>query len=91
MPPRKHPPHPETPVSELWNISTITAGWLEELGISTYQNLCDADLFEVWVELKLRHRQVTALMYYALWGAVNNCHWNQIPDSVKAEFEARRA
>lgn len=91
MPRRKHPPLPDTQSSELWNLSPITAEWLKEFGIETHSHLASSDLFEVWIELKRRHQQVTALMYYALWGSVHNCHWNQIPDSEKAEFESRRS
>lgn len=90
MPARKTPPTPDTPVRELWNLSDLTGGWLEELGIETYGQLSEADLFTVWVELKSRHRQVSKLMYCAMWGAVANCHWNRIPASEIEVFESRR-
>lgn len=90
MPRRKDPPLPSTLVGELWNLSPITAEWLKELGIETYSQLAEADLFILWNELKARHQQVTALMFYALWGAVHNCHWNQVPESVKTTFAERR-
>jgi hypothetical protein len=83
MPARKTPSTDSTPVEELWNLSDLTGSWLRELGISNYSELCAADLLSVFLELKARHRQVTKLMYYALWGAVANAHWNQIPDSEK--------
>lgn len=90
MPPRKTPPSSSTPVRELWNLSEVIASWLHELGIDTYGQLVDADLIEVWVELKGRHKQVTKLMFFALWGAVHNCHWNLIPDSEKAKLDLIR-
>ena len=86
MPPRITAPDALTPVSELLNISEVTAGWLVELNIRTFGDLEKADLMEVWKELRVRHRQVTKLMYYALWGAVNNCHWNRTPDEEKARL-----
>ncbi len=86
MPARKTDPEPTTPVEELWNLSDLTAGWLRELGIATYADLCTADLYTTWAELRARHRQVSALMFYALWGAVHNCKWDQIPDDEKAAF-----
>ena len=94
MPPRKTPPIPETTVEELWNLSDLTAGWLRELGVTTYAELEAADLCAVWQELKLRHKQVTKLMYYALWGAKHNCHWKLIPqeeiDVLTAYLAKRR-
>lgn len=91
MPRRKTPPKADTPTRELWNLSDLTAEWLAEIGIHTYGDLCEANLYVVWRELKLRHRQVTKLMFYALWGAVANCHWNQIPEAEIINFDEWRA
>ena len=87
MPSRTSAPEPSTPVEELWNLSDKTGGWLRRIGISTYGQLEQADLFDVWVQLKLEHGQVSKLMYYAMWGAVHNAHWNTTPQTVKDEFD----
>jgi DNA transformation protein and related proteins len=84
---RTTPPEADTPVVELWNLSKLTAGWLNDIGIYTYNDLAEADLLETWYILKLQHSQVSKLMYYALWGAVNNCHWNLIPESEKQKLK----
>jgi DNA transformation protein and related proteins len=86
MPSRKTPPEANTPVRELWNLSDLTAQWLNDLDILTFEDLFSADLLEVFFTLKSRHKQVTKLMYYALWGATNNCHWNNIPDEEKEKI-----
>jgi DNA transformation protein len=90
VPARTTPAQPETPVEELWNLSDTTAQLLRELGIATYGQLAESNLHEVWSELKVRHRQVTKLMFYALWGAVHNVHWNQTPAETIDAFEAYR-
>ncbi len=90
MPRRDAPPTDATPVAELWNLSGTTATWLNDLGVHTYGDLSQRDLYELWGELKAAHKQVTTLMFLALWGAVHNCHWNQVPADVVAEFEAWR-
>jgi DNA transformation protein and related proteins len=82
---------PDTPVEELWNLSVLTAGWLRELGVRCHQDIERADLLATWRALRLRHGQVTRLMYFALWGAKNDCHWNKIPASEKAKFDAQLA
>jgi hypothetical protein len=87
MPPRRTPAQPDTPVEELWNLSDLTAGWLRDAGVRTYGELAKRDLVDLWIELRFGHEQVTRLMYYALWGAVNDCHWNQMPDEEKARFD----
>ena len=91
MPARTTPARPETPVGALWNLSEKTAGWLTEEGIETFADLCEADLIGVWISLKAKHRQVTRLMYYALWGARHDCHWRSITEADKARFEAALA
>jgi DNA transformation protein and related proteins len=91
VPRRNTPPVPTTPCRELWNLSDLTADWLADLGVHTYAELCEADLFELWRELKSRHRQTTKLMYLALWGAVHNVHWNQVPQEEQDRFELLRS
>lgn len=90
MPRRTTPPEDDTPLDELWNLSGTTASWLIQLGISCYGDLRKQDLYWLWSELKLRHREVTKLMFYALWGAVNNCHWRGVPESEIRAFEGYR-
>lgn len=71
----KKPLTESTPVGELMNISKLTATWLEDNGINNYGDLRRSNLIEVWKELKKQHKQVTMLMYYALWGAAyDNTH-----------------
>jgi DNA transformation protein len=76
----------DTPVSQLWNLSALTAGWLVARGVRTYGELRRRDLVDLWLELRVAHAQVTRLMYYALWGAREDCHWNQIPEPEKQRF-----
>ncbi|NTV31530.1 hypothetical protein HGA91_06155 [candidate division WWE3 bacterium] len=83
MPRRNTPPQSDTPVEDLWNLSTVTAAWLNQEGIITYQHLKNAKLVDLWNKLRTKYPHVTRLTYYALWGAVHNCHWNQIPEKEK--------
>ena len=83
MPRTRTAPNTDTPVNELWNLSETTASWLIDNGINTFGDLQKSNLLETWLELKKQHKQVTRLMYYALWGAVNDCHWNKIPQEEK--------
>jgi TfoX C-terminal domain len=84
MPRLFRPPNPDTPVNKLWNISDISGAWLNEIGIFTYADLISRDILHLWADLKSTHKQVTKLMYYALWGATANTHWKNIPaDQIK--------
>ncbi|MGF1465184.1 MAG: TfoX/Sxy family DNA transformation protein [Sandaracinaceae bacterium] len=66
----------------------IAAGWLREEGIETYADLAAADRLALFLTLKAGHRQVTRLMYYALWGAVENRHWRECPEDEKTRVDA---
>jgi hypothetical protein len=57
--------------------------------VHTHADLKRTDLFELWRKLRLKHGQVTRLMYYALWGAREDCHWNKISLAEKARFDAQ--
>jgi hypothetical protein len=90
MPRKKRAPlTPDTPVAELWNLSSTTAGWLNDAGVFTHEDLVATDLVTLWQRLKGSHRQVTRLMYYALVGAMHDCHWKEISPSAIADFEKR--
>ncbi len=82
------PPSDDSPVESLYNISAKSGAWLRDEGIETYGDLAREDLVSVWLRLKAKHRQVTRLMYYALWGAVHHCHWNRIPQAEKDRIDA---
>lgn len=86
MPKRTTLPQPDTPVEELYNLSDLTGSWLRGVGVRTYKELQNKDLLLLWLELKNKHHQVSKLMYYALWGAVHNQHWNKIPEQEKAKI-----
>ncbi len=79
---------PDTPVEALINLSQLTGSWLREEGACTHADLAATDLITLWLRLKSQHRQVTKLMYYALWGAVHDQHWNRIPASEKDRIDA---
>ena len=84
MPRLFRPPNPDTPVSKLWNMSDISGSWLNDIGVFTYADLVSRDILQLWADLKSTHKQVTKLMYYALWGATANTHWKNIPaDQIK--------
>ena len=84
---QRPPPTDDTPVESLYNISAKSGAWLRDEGVATYGDLVRQDLVGLWLRLKSEHRQVTRLMYYALWGAVHDCHWNRITQAEKDRID----
>ncbi|MBK7534449.1 MAG: TfoX/Sxy family DNA transformation protein [Myxococcales bacterium] len=83
---RRASPTPETPVEELRNLAKVSAGWLRAVGVTTYGQLCEHELFDLWMALRLQFPQVNRLMYYGMWGALHDLDWRQIPEAEKQRF-----
>ena len=78
--------NPTTPAAELLNLGSKSAQQLETIGIQNLADLQQADLLEVYTQLKMRDPSVTKVLYYALWGAVHNVHWQNVPKEVKEKI-----
>ncbi|MEM1312177.1 MAG: TfoX/Sxy family DNA transformation protein [Patescibacteria group bacterium] len=85
---RRRLPPPETPVDRLWNISDSLADQLNNLKIFTYEDLTSKNLIDLWSDLKAKYRGISKLTYYALWGAVTNIHWKNVPPSEIEKIES---
>jgi hypothetical protein len=77
---------PDTPIGELRNFATVSSSWLRAVGVTTYGELCQRDLIELWVELRAHFPHVSRVMYYAMWGAKHGRHWREVPEAEKARF-----
>jgi hypothetical protein len=65
------------------NIGPKSSSWLKAVGITSREELISRGVAEVYVELKLEGFTVSKNMLWALWGAAEGEHWNNIPDSEK--------
>lgn len=71
------------PIGALLNMNAISTEWLASVGVNTYEDLASRDIFEVWIDVKDKHPKADKTLYYALWGALNNKHWSEIPQAEK--------
>jgi DNA transformation protein len=80
-----------TPVAELANIGATISKRLQAVGIHTRGDLETVGPAEAWRKLmRSMPGQTVPLCYYlyALEGALRDCHWNDLPDDVKADLRA---
>ncbi len=80
------------PVDSLPGIGPVTRDWLEAAGIASVGDLRALGAVEAYRRIKFlqpRHANPNAL--YALEAALRGCHWQHLPDAVKAALrrEAR--
>ena len=79
-----------TALSKLRNIGTVSAGWLESVGIQSRDDLEAIGAVEAYRRVKLAFPDRVSLnMLYALQGALLDIPWDLLPDDMKAELKAR--
>ena len=86
LPFREQPNAPRSLQSTL-NLGPKSSAWLREIGLTSLEEVRALGPIEVCRRLHAGGRPVSALMAYALEGALTGCHWNAIPCETK-EFLA---
>ncbi|MCA9385983.1 TfoX/Sxy family DNA transformation protein [Candidatus Dojkabacteria bacterium] len=74
-------------LTKLKNIGEVSAGWLEELGITSAKDIEEFGIYNIFDELQQRGYGVTVILIYALQGALMDIHWNELPKEVKKEID----
>lgn len=65
-------------LSDMPGLGPVTASWLHQIGISCGADLRAADPFEVYARLKAQIPGVNILALYAIIGAIEARHWQDI-------------
>lgn len=78
-----------SPLESLKNIGPKTARALNGVGIADAVVLRDVGPVEAWRRLKAAAPRETSLVgLYAIYGALVDVHWNDLPDELKASLRA---
>ena len=80
-------PLSDTPVGRLKNIGPKSAEWLHDIGVYTYADLQQMGALLAYTLIKSQHPQTTAVMLYALVGALKNVHWNSFSQEEKEHLK----
>ena len=73
----------------LRNIGPKTAAWLAGIGIKSEADLRRVGPVAAYRRLKHeRPQEVTVVCLYALYGALANRHWNELPAELKQALRA---
>ena len=74
------------PVSDLRNLGPRSREWLAAIGIHTVAELRAAGAVPAYVALKHANRRVSLNMLYALVGAIDDMHWQDVRRTRRLEL-----
>ena len=73
---------------KLRNIGPKSAAWLRQVGLRTQEDLVGAGPVDAFMRVKRAGFKPSLNMLYALEGALQDCHWQEIPEARRAELVA---
>ncbi|OGU35530.1 MAG: hypothetical protein A2068_11630 [Ignavibacteria bacterium GWB2_35_6b] len=76
-----------TALQKIKNLGPVSTIWLNSIDVHTIDDIKKLGPIVIYHMLKAHGYNVNILMVYALQGAIMDCHWNEIPDKLKKEFQ----
>ena len=73
---------------KLRNIGPKSAAWLRQVGLRTREDLAAAGTVDAFMRVKRAGFKPTLNLLYAIEGALQDCHWQEIPDERRSELVA---
>jgi hypothetical protein len=71
---------------KLRNIGPKSMAWLRQTGVRTLDDLKAVGALSAFVRVKRAGFKPSLNLLYALEGAIMDCHWQEIPDTRRAEL-----
>ena len=65
------------------NVGPKSAAWLRQVGVRTTEDLARIGPVETFLKVKRAGFRPSLNLLYALAGAIENCHWADLPDERK--------
>jgi DNA transformation protein and related proteins len=75
--------------SKLRNIGPRSAQWLADIGIHTVEDLERVGVEEAYFLIKAKGYNVSAVLLYALYGALHNLRWQDIPLETRTQLRQK--
>ena len=71
---------------KLLNIGPKSAAWLRQVGIRSREQLVDAGAIGAFIKIKRAGFRPGLNLLYALEGAINACHWRDLPEGRRGSL-----
>jgi len=70
--------------NKIRNVGPKSAAWLRQVGVRTQEDLTRIGPVEAFMKVKRAGFRPSLNLLYALAGAIEDCHWADLPDERKA-------
>ena len=70
--------------NKIRNVGPKSAAWLRQVGVRTQEDLLKLGPVEAFMKVKRAGFRPSLNLLYSLAGAIENCHWADLPDDTKA-------
>jgi len=74
--------------NKIRNVGPKSAAWLRQVGVRTQDDLNKLGPVEAFMKVKRAGFRPSLNLLYSLAGAIENCHWADLPDERKKELVA---
>jgi len=75
-----------TEKEKLRNIGPKSSAWLRQVGLRTRDDLEGVGTVDAFMRVKRAGFKPSLNLLYALEGALQDCHWQEIPEARRAEL-----
>ena len=72
--------------TKLRNIGPKSAAWLRQVGLRTQEDLESVGAVEAFIRVKRAGFRPSLNLLYALEGALQDCHWQEVPEARRNEL-----
>jgi len=73
---------------KLRNIGPKSAAWLRQVGLRSRAELVEAGPVEAFMRVKRAGFRPTLNLLYSIEGALQDCHWQEVPEQRRTELVA---
>lgn len=74
--------------TRLRNIGPKSAAWLRQVGLRTHEDLAAAGPVDAFMRVRRAGFKPGLNLLYAIEGALNDCHWREVPQARREELVA---
>ncbi len=74
--------------NKIRNVGPKSAAWLRQVGVRTQEDLNKLGPVEAFMKVKRAGFRPSLNLLYSLAGAIENCHWADLPDERKQALVA---
>ena len=71
---------------KLRNLGPRSAEWLADIGVYTVDDLARVGVVEAYFLVKAKGYNASAVLLYALYGALHDMHWQDVPLETRAQL-----